>query len=90
MEMDHYGMETKNYTVDDGEIENAIGKGEYLYVCVKGTDGKHRIGVIERGKKKTVFFTSLESPFEQMLISRKKNLLITYDDKQKLSFWRPG
>lgn len=90
VEMDQFGSEVKGYTIEDGDIENCIAKGEYLYICVKGTDNKYRISVMDKTKKKTLFFTSIDSPFEQMLISRKRNLLITYDDKHKLSFWRPG
>lgn len=89
-ELDELGMESKCYTVEDGDIENCVSRGEYLYICVKGQDGKYRISVMEKSKKKVVYYTSLESGFENMLISRKRNLLITYDEKHKLSFWRPG
>ena len=52
-------MEGKNFTVEDGDIENCIGRGEYLYICVKGQDNKYRISVMEKSKKKIVFYTSL-------------------------------
>lgn len=45
---------------------------------------------MDKTKRKVLYYTGLESGFEQMLISRKRNLLITYDEKHRLSFWRPG
>lgn len=59
IEYDQSGMELKGYPIDDGEVENCISVGEFLYVCVKGSDNKYRLSVIEKSKKKVVFYCSL-------------------------------
>lgn len=79
VEYDQFCMETKSYPIEDGELANCIAKGEYMYFCVRGNDSKYRISVMDRTKRKVLFYTALDSLFEQMLISRKRNLLITYD-----------
>lgn len=50
-----------------------------MYVCVKGIDNKFRLSVLDRQKKKVVYYASLETGLEHMIMSRKRNLLISYD-----------
>lgn len=71
-------------------MEKCVAVGDYLYVCVKGQDGKCRMSVMDRRKRKVVYFVAVDAAYEHMLMSRKRNLLITYDQNHKLSFWRPG
>jgi hypothetical protein len=56
-------METKQYPIEDGDLENCVGKDEYLYSCVKGSDSRYRISVMEKAKKKVVFYSGLEAGF---------------------------
>ena len=60
----------------------------YIYVCIRGKDNKYRLSVIDRIKKKQVYYAVLEAGLEKMVMSRKRNLMITYDDKHRLAFWR--
>ena len=80
----------RTYSVEDGEVEKCVGVGNYLYVGVRGVDGKARMSVMDRHRGKVVYFVAVEAGFEHMVMSRKRNLLITYDQQHKLSFWRPG
>lgn len=59
VEYDRVGMEMRSYGVEDGELVGAVAKGEYVYECVRGGDGKCRVSVMERGKRKVVFYTGL-------------------------------
>ncbi len=52
-------METKHYLIEDGDLENCTAKGEYLYTCVKGNDARYRISVIDKTKKKNVYYAAL-------------------------------
>ena len=80
----------RTYLVEDGEVEKCVGVGNFLYVGVRGGDGKARMSVMDRHRGTVVYFVAGEAGFEHMVMSRKRNLLITYDQQHKLSFWRPG
>lgn len=90
VEFDSFGIQGKFYGVDEGEVRAAVAVGGFLYLCAGVTGAGCRLSVVERQTKKVVYYAELETAIEHMIMSRKRNLLITYDDKHRLSFWRPN
>jgi len=64
--------------------------GEFLYQFIKSDDKAIKLNVYSRSSSKNVYYSRLDNEVLFCLMQRNKNLLITYDDKDNLNFWRPS
>ena len=64
--------------------------GEFLYEFVRGDDKLIRLNVVSRSSHKNVYYSRIDNEIIFCLMQRNKNLMITYDDKDNLNFWRPS
>lgn len=66
----------------------SISVGQYLYEFVKVDDKTVKLNVIDRITSKNVYYCAVEGEVSQACMQRNKNLMICYDDRNILSFWR--
>jgi hypothetical protein len=78
----------EKYQIENGELVGCLCAGEFIYEFVKGEDKKCRLNVISRSSGKTVYYCALEGQILYGCLQKNRNLMVTYDDKNCLNFWR--
>jgi hypothetical protein len=87
-EVSRGGEEEKKYVVEGGELTACACVGEFLYEFIRAEDKTTKLNVISRSSSKNVYYCALDNEVALACMQRNKNLMITYDHKDNLNFWR--
>jgi len=82
------GEEENKFAIEVGELVNSACVGEYIYEFIRIDDKTCKLNIISRSSGKNVYYCAIDNEVVLSCMQRCKNLLISYDDKNQLNFWR--